>query len=79
MLENFVFCNDMDGMVDAMGIKHTAKKWCLFINTSKVSLKVVLLHNSNKLPSIPIGYVFHMKETYDNIGKILCRIWLSNF
>mgnify|MGYP003623728426 FL=1 len=71
MHENLVFCNDVDGLMVAMGMKHVPDEWRLFIDSSKLSLKVVLLHNGNKLPSIPIGHAVHMKETYDNIKVLI--------
>ena len=41
--------------------------WRLFIDSSKRSLKCVLLHNGNKLDSIPIAHSTKMKEDYNNI------------
>ncbi|KYN17741.1 hypothetical protein ALC57_09969, partial [Trachymyrmex cornetzi] len=35
------------------------------------ALKAVLLHNENKLPSVPLAYAIDMKETYENLEKIL--------
>ena len=46
-------------------------EWRLFIDSSKTSLKAVLLHNGNDLPSIPVGHAVHMKETYGNIKQLL--------
>ena len=39
----------------------------IFMDSSKLSFKAVLLNNGNRLPSIPIGYAVHMKETYVNM------------
>ena len=52
------------------GYSHRPEEWRLFINSSKVSLKAVLLHNENMLPSIPVGYAAHMKETYENMKNL---------
>lgn len=49
-------------------------KWRLFVVSSKTSLKVVLLADGNKLPSIPAAYSVNMKETYENISRILDKI-----
>ena len=43
----------------------------LFIDLSKLSLKAVLLHNGNMVPSIPVGYAAHMQETYENMKHLL--------
>jgi hypothetical protein len=42
--------------MDAMHVRHRPEQWRLFIDVSKTSLKAVLLHNGNKLPSIPVAY-----------------------
>lgn len=39
-----------------------------------LGLKAVLLHNQNKLPSIPIAYATNTKETYEVMTKILRNI-----
>lgn len=36
-----------------------------------MSLKAVLLRNGNTLPSIPLNYAVHMKETCDNMVLLL--------
>ena len=33
--------------------------------------KAVLLRNGNTMPSVPVGYAVHMRETYDNIKELL--------
>ena len=50
--------------------EHNPADWRLFIDSSKTSLKAVLLHNGNIQPSIPVGYSILRKETY-NTMKIL--------
>ena len=51
----FIYCKDVDGPMDAMRMRHGPEQWRLFIDASKTSLKAVLLHNGNKLPSIPVA------------------------
>jgi hypothetical protein len=48
--------------MDAMHMKHSSEQWRLFIDASKKSLKAVLLHNGNKLPSIPVAYAPSTKK-----------------
>ena len=52
-------------------IKHEpcSDEWRLFIDSSKVSLKAVLLHNGNVLPSIPVAHAFGIKESYDSMKQ----------
>jgi hypothetical protein len=45
-------------------LEHTSGQWTLFIDSSKVSLKAVLLHNGNKFPFIPQAHALNAKETY---------------
>jgi hypothetical protein len=49
----------------AMSMRHVPEEWWLFMDASKVSLKAVLLHNGNELPSIRIAYSVHTKGTYE--------------
>jgi hypothetical protein len=63
MEDDLVFCYDVDGLRNVLGIKHDPQEWRLFIDSSKVSLNAVLLHNGNQHPSIPVGHAVHMKET----------------
>jgi hypothetical protein len=46
----------------------------LFIDSSKVSLKAVLLHNGNKYPSVPLAHAVNMKESYENVKLLLEKI-----
>ena len=68
---DLVYCNNIDGLMAALRITHDPDEWRLFIYSSKTSLKAVLLHNGNVLPSIPVGHAVHMKETYDNMKQLL--------
>ena len=52
-------------------MRHSPEQWRLFIDTSKTSLKAVLLHNGSKLPSIPVAYAPSIKETYTTMNNIL--------
>ena len=55
-----------------MGItEYKPQDWRLFIDSSKRSLKCVLLHNGNKYASIPIGHSTLLKEKYNNIKRVL--------
>jgi len=54
-------------------INHIPLDWRLFIDSSKLSLKAVLLHNGNNLPSILVGHSVHNKDSYENM-KILMEV-----
>ena len=70
MERGLVACTDIDGLMKTLNINHNPLDWRLFIDSSNLSLKVVLLHNGNTLPSIPVGHSVHNKESYENT-KIL--------
>ncbi|GBM04160.1 hypothetical protein AVEN_115532-1 [Araneus ventricosus] len=72
-----IFCNDVDSLFTALGLQHNPQKCRFFIDSSKVSLKAVLLHNGNKRPSIPVGYAVRMKEIYYNLKHMLSSIEYS--
>ena len=72
---NLVFCNDVGGLLQKMGLaEYNPQEWRLFIDSSVRSLKCVLLHNGNKYASIPIGHSISMREEYDSIKQILEKV-----
>jgi len=70
MERGVVACTDINGLMQTLIINHSLLDWRLFIDSSKLSLKAVLLHNGNTLPSIPVGHSVRNKESYENM-KIL--------
>ena len=70
MERGLVACTDIDGLMQTLNINHIPLDWRLFIDSSKLSLKAVLLHKGNNLPSIPVGHSVHSKVSYENV-KIL--------
>jgi len=77
--DDLVFCYDVDGLINALGIKHDPQEWRLIIDSSKLSLKVVLLHNGNQHPSIPVGPAVHMKETHENLKQLPNKLEYSKY
>ena len=71
MKGGLVYCTDVGGIMQKFGYSHRPEEWRLFIYLLKLSLKAVLLHNENMLPSIPVGYAAHIKETYENTKNLL--------
>ena len=69
-----VYCSDVQGLMGQFNIPYAPGDWRLFIDSSKRSLKAVLLHNGNMYASIPVGHSVHLKETYDNIKALLTTI-----
>ena len=70
-----VYCTDVAGLLVAMGLPaYHSSDWRLFIDSSKRSLKCVLLHNGNKYGSISIGHSVVLKENYSNIKVVLEKL-----
>jgi len=65
------FCRDILGLFQALKQHHDPEHWRLFIDSSKESLKAVLLHNGNKIPSVPIAHGVNVKETYETMKDLL--------
>ena len=72
MDDTFMFCRDIGGLLHATGCVYDPKKWRLFIDSLKASLKCVLLHNDTA--SVQIGHSVHLKETYENMKISINKI-----
>lgn len=54
---SLVYCNDIEGLVNLYKTDmYKPEDWRLFIDSSKESLKAVLLHNGNKFAAVPIAH-----------------------
>lgn len=70
----FVYCNNIKGLINKMGMEYIPGDWRLFIDGSVSGLKVVLLHVLNQKPSIPLAYSTTLKECHDTMVTILDKI-----
>jgi hypothetical protein len=59
--DDVVFCNGVCSVMEFLGREYNLDQWRLFIDLSKVSLKVVLLHNGNRFPSVTLANAANMK------------------
>ncbi|RLU16501.1 hypothetical protein DMN91_010569 [Ooceraea biroi] len=73
--ENLVYCKDVRGLINEFkpGL-YVADKWRLFIDSSKASLKAVLLHNGNKYAAIPLAHSTTLSESYKTLMYLLEKI-----
>ena len=69
--ENVCFCNDISGLIQEIGCCYDPSEWRLFINSSKASLKAVLLHNGNEKTSIRVAHATGLNETYESMDLLL--------
>ena len=79
MEDGVLFCNDVCSVMEVLGHEFNQDQWRLFIDSSKVSLKVVLLHNGNKYPSVPLAQAVNMKESYESMKLLLGTIKYDEF
>lgn len=77
--DDLVFCNNAYGLLRQLCFCDKSEEWRLFIDSSKTSLKAVLLHNGNKFPSVPLAYARNMKESYQNMKMILEKIKYTHY
>ena len=61
-------------MMSALGHQHNSNELHLFTDSSKVSLKTVLLHNGNTVLSVLLAHAFSMKESHENMKLLLEKI-----
>jgi len=77
--DGVVFCNDVCSVMEVLGHEFIPDQWRLFIDSSKVSLKVVLLHNGNKFLSVPLARAANIKESYESMKLLLGKIKYDEF
>lgn len=71
---SITYCKDSAGLFQEFGVIYDPNDWRLFIDSSKLSLKAVLLHKGNKLHSIPLAHAVNMKESYESMSKLLALV-----
>ena len=69
--EKVCYCHDINGLFEEIEFLYDPSDWRLFVDSSTRNLKVVLLHNGTKYPSIPITHSVHLKEGYENVKHLL--------
>ena len=75
MEDDFVYCNNIQSLLSEMGLpEYNPDEWRLFIDSSKRSLKCVLLHNDNMSDCVPIGHSVIVKERYLNVKMVLQKL-----
>jgi len=77
MERGLIACTDTDGLMQTLNINHNPLDWRLFVDSSQLSLKAVLLHNGNTLHSIPFGHSMH--ESYENMKILMEAINCDKF
>ena len=74
-----MFCSDVCSIMEVLGHEYNPDQWRLFIDSSKVTLKVVLPHNRDRFPSVPLPHAANMKENYESKKLLLGKIKYDKF
>ena len=69
--DDVAFCNDVCSVMEVLGHEYNPDQWRLFIDSSKVSLPLFLLHNGNRFLSVPLVHAAKMKESYESMKLML--------
>ena len=70
-----MYCADIAQLLLKLGVpQYEPKIWRLFIDSSKRSLKCVLLHNGNQFASVPIAHSTTLKEKYEAVKYVMEKI-----
>ncbi|XP_069623312.1 uncharacterized protein [Ranitomeya imitator] len=68
----FVFCHNIPGLLQELGLSmYNPNEWRLFIDSSKRSLKCVLLHNGNLFGAVPIGHSVSLREEHGDVKRVI--------
>ena len=70
-MSSLVYCNNIAGLINWMGLEYDVMERKLFIDLSSRSLKVVLLLNRNVFSSTPIEHLVQKKETHNYMDHLL--------
>lgn len=70
-------CN-VNGSMKYLNSNYDPPEWTLFIESSKLSLKAVLRHNSNHVPPIHVAQSVHKSEAYANTTVLLDALTSGN-
>ena len=68
-----VYCIDVKRLIGKIGTTYNPCDWHLFVDSSKLSLKVVLLHNGNLFASVPLVHSTQTKKSYENMALLLTK------
>ena len=77
--DGVVFCNDVCSVMEVLVHEYNPYQWRLFMDPLKVSLKVILLHNGNRFPSVPLAHAANMKESYGSMKLLFGKIKYDEF
>jgi hypothetical protein len=77
--DGVVFCDDVCSVTEVMGYEYNPDQWSLFIDASKVSLEIVVLHNGNRFSPVRLAHAANMKKSYERMKLLLGKIKYDEF
>ena len=70
--KQLIYCDIVPGLFGQLGISsYNQEKWRLFMDSSKRSLKCVLLHNGNSCGAVSTGHSTVLKEQQQDIRTVM--------
>ena len=68
----FVYCHNISGLLEELEmLVYHPNDWRLFLDSSKHSLKWVLLYNGNVSAAVPIGHSVYLREEHNDIKTVI--------
>ena len=64
------FCSDICPVMEVLDNEFNPHQWRLFIDTSNVSLKLVLHHNGNRYSSVPSAHAANVKANFESMLEV---------
>jgi hypothetical protein len=71
--------NDVCSITEVLRHEYNPDQWRLFIDSLKVSLKLVLLHDKNGIHSIILVHAGNKKKNYESLNLLLGNIMFDEF
>jgi len=68
LVDNYVYCTDVEGLMGQFKIQYDTSQWRLFIDSSKSG---ILLNNGGIYASIPVEHSVYLNDTYENLEMVL--------
>ena len=68
-----IYCQEISGLISTLGIVYVPPEWRLFLAHLQ-SLKAVLLHNGNKICSVPGGHCVKLTFQYSQYNWKICGV-----
>jgi hypothetical protein len=65
--------------MEVLGHEYNPEQLPFFIDSSKVYLKVVLLHSGNRFPPVPLAHAANMKQSHESMKLLSGKIKYDEF